>query len=154
MADKSDELMTREDRINQAKEYYGRGSRNYLVKDYAEAAEDFSRACELYAELYGENADELGLPHLYYAKALIALAQGGENKVLALQDEEEEGDDEGEAEAEAEAEAEPEQESNMAATMPAMQSFLHHRRKMAPHRWPMTPKMIPKISQAKRTEVK
>lgn len=110
MAEKSDELMTREDRINQAKEFYGRGSRNFLVKDYAEAAEDFSRACELYAELYGENADELGLPHLYYAKALIALAQGGENKVLALQDEEEEVDDEGEAEADGE--PEPEQESN------------------------------------------
>lgn len=110
MAEKSDELMTREDKINQAKEYYGRGSRNYLVKDYAEAAEDFSRACELYAELYGENADELGLPHLYYAKALIALAQGGENKLLALPEEEEEEDDEAEADA-ADAE-EPEQESN------------------------------------------
>lgn len=111
MAEKSEELMTREDRINQAKEYYGRGSRNYLVKDYAEAAEDFSRACELYAELYGENADELGLPHLYYAKALIALAQGGENKVLALQDEEDEEDDGAEAEAEATADVDAE-ESN------------------------------------------
>lgn len=101
MAEKSAELITREDKINQAKEYYGRGSRNYLVKDYSEAAEDFSRSCELYAELYGENADELGLPHLYYAKALIALAQGGENKVLALQDEDEE-EEEGDAEADGE----------------------------------------------------
>lgn len=110
MAEKSEELKTREDNISQAKEYYGRGSRNYLVKDYAEAAEDFSHACELYAELYGENADELGLPHLYYAKALIALAQGGENKVLALQEGEGGGEGEGEGEDEDAAEAESEAE--------------------------------------------
>lgn len=96
MAEKSDEMMSREEKIQRAKEFFGRGSRNYLVKDYPEAAEDFSRACELYAELYGENADELGQPHLFYAKALIKLAQLGENKVLTLQDEEEEDDDDDE----------------------------------------------------------
>lgn len=94
MAEISEELLTAEQKVERAKEYFNRGSRNYLVKDYPEAAEDFSRACELYAELHGDNADELGLPSLFYAKSLIALAQGGENKVLAIPEENEnEGDD-------------------------------------------------------------
>lgn len=93
MAEKSEELLTRDEKINHAKEYFGRGSRNYAVKEYSEAVEDFSRCCELYADVYGAEADEIALPHLYYAKALVALAQSGENKVLALQDEEEEDDD-------------------------------------------------------------
>lgn len=94
MAEKNEELLSREEKVTHAKEYFGRGSRNFLVRDYSEAAEDFSRACELYAELYGDNAEELGLPHLFYAKALVKLAQNGENKVLALQNEE--NDDESE----------------------------------------------------------
>lgn len=95
MAEISEELLTAEQKVERAKEYFNRGSRNYLVKDYPEAAEDFSRACELYAELHGDNADELGLPNLFYAKSLIALAQGGENKVLAIpeENESEQGDD-------------------------------------------------------------
>lgn len=51
MAEKSPELVTREDKISQAKEYYARGYRNYVVGDFNEAAEDLSRSCELYAEV-------------------------------------------------------------------------------------------------------
>lgn len=76
--------MTAEQKEERAKDYFNRGSRNYLVKDYSEAAEDLSHACELYAEVYGNESEEIGLPFLYYAKTLIALAQRGENKVLAI----------------------------------------------------------------------
>lgn len=51
MAEKSPELVTREEKISQAKEYYARGYRNYVVGDFNEAAEDLSRSCELYAEV-------------------------------------------------------------------------------------------------------
>lgn len=51
MAEKSPDLVTREEKISQAKEYYARGYRNYVVGDFNEAAEDLSRSCELYAEV-------------------------------------------------------------------------------------------------------
>lgn len=82
-----------EERLAAVKELYGRGSRNYLVKDYAQAADDLSEACALYAEIYGEGAHELGMPYLLYAKSLIALAQGGENKLLDVPEEQEDEDD-------------------------------------------------------------
>lgn len=86
--------MSAEERCAYAKDLFGRGSRNYLVKDYAEAADDLSEVCTLYEEIYGNNADELGMPYLLYAKSLIALAQGGENKLLVdVPEEEEDGDD-------------------------------------------------------------
>lgn len=93
MAEIAEDLLTAEQKEERAKEYFNRGSRNYLVKDYSEAAEDLSRACECYAEIYGNESEEIALPFLYYAKTLIALAQRGENKVLAIE-ETEEGDDE------------------------------------------------------------
>lgn len=89
---------SRDEQIAIAKALYGTGSRNYLVKAYAEAADDLSEVCSMYAELYGENADELGMPYMLYAKSLIALAQQGENKVLDLKEEEEEDEDEEEEE--------------------------------------------------------
>lgn len=88
MADKAPELETHEDRVAQAKEFYARGYRNYVVGDFNEAAEDLSRSCELYAELYGDESEEVAIPNLFYGKTLIELAQMGENKVLALPDEE------------------------------------------------------------------
>lgn len=87
MAEIDEELMTAEAKKDIAQDLFNRGSRNYLVRDYAEACEDFSQCCELYSQLYAEDADELGLPYLYYAKSLIALAQGGENKVLTIDEE-------------------------------------------------------------------
>lgn len=59
MAEKSPEKVTREDKINQAKELYARGYRNYVVGDFNEAAEDLSRSSELYAELFGDESEEV-----------------------------------------------------------------------------------------------
>lgn len=92
MAEIDGELMTPESKKERAEQLFNRGHRNYLVKDYSEAAEDLSHCCELYSQVYSFDADELGLPYLLYAKSLIALAQGGENKVLAIEDENENGD--------------------------------------------------------------
>lgn len=58
MTEKSSELK-REDKITQAKEFYARGYRNYVVGDFNEAAEDLSHSCELYAELYGDESEEV-----------------------------------------------------------------------------------------------
>lgn len=93
MADVAEEVLTADQKEERAKEFFNRGSRNYLVKDYSEAAEDLSRACELYADVYGNESEEIAHVFLYYAKTLIALAQRGENKVLAI--EENEGEDGG-----------------------------------------------------------
>uniref|UniRef100_T1P7T4 Tetratricopeptide repeat protein n=1 Tax=Musca domestica TaxID=7370 RepID=T1P7T4_MUSDO len=89
----------RSEKILKAKELYSHGSRNFLVKSYAEAADELSQVCALYGELHGELSDELGMPYLLYAKSLIALALD-ENKVIDVPDEEED-DDEEEEEAEA-----------------------------------------------------
>uniref|UniRef100_A0A0A1WN71 Protein NASP homolog n=1 Tax=Zeugodacus cucurbitae TaxID=28588 RepID=A0A0A1WN71_ZEUCU len=75
-----------------AKELYCYGSRNFLVKNYSDAADQLSQVCALYEELYGEQSDELGMPYLLYAKSLIALALD-ENKVIDVPDEEELDDD-------------------------------------------------------------
>lgn len=59
MAEQEPELKTREEQIAHAKELYGRGYRNYVVGDFNEAAEDLSRSCELYAQLYGDESEEV-----------------------------------------------------------------------------------------------
>lgn len=94
MADKAPEELSREDRIVQAKDFYARGYRNYVVGEFNQAAEDLSRSCELYAELFGDESEEVAIPNLFYGKTLIELAQMGENKVLALPDEEDDGNEE------------------------------------------------------------
>lgn len=76
----------------EAKELYCYGSRNFLLKNYSDAADMLSQACALYEELYGEQSNELGMPYLLYAKSLIALALD-ENKVIDVPDEEELDDD-------------------------------------------------------------
>lgn len=65
MAEKNPELVTREEKIAQAKEHYARGYRNYVVGDFNEAAEDLSRSCELYAELFGDESEEVNLIKVY-----------------------------------------------------------------------------------------
>lgn len=92
MAEKAEELKTQEDKLAQAKELYSRGSRNYLVKSYSEAADDLSQVCALYEEIYGPLCDELGMPYLLYAKSLLALGLE-ENKVIDVPDEEDDDDD-------------------------------------------------------------
>lgn len=69
MAEKSPELVTREEKIAQAKELYARGYRNYVVGDFNEAAEDLSRSCELNAELFGDESEEVScvyVRHRYF----------------------------------------------------------------------------------------
>lgn len=95
MVDKAPEELTREYQIVQAKEFYALGYRNYVVGEFTQAAEDLSRSCELFAKVHGDESEEVAIPNLFYGKTLIELAQMGENKVLALPDEE---DDENEDE--------------------------------------------------------
>ncbi|XP_017143992.1 protein NASP homolog [Drosophila miranda] len=83
----------RAEKILKGKELFSQGSRNFLVKSYDEAADDLSQVCQLYEEVYGELADELGQPLLLYAKALIAMALD-ENKVIDVPDEAADDDDE------------------------------------------------------------
>lgn len=90
MADKSEDIQSIDDKIALAKELYGTGSRSYLVKSYADAVEDLSKACEMFEAVHGHLADELGLPYLMYAKSLIAVAQQGENKIVDVPDDDEE----------------------------------------------------------------
>lgn len=92
MAEKSETLVTKEERINEAKELFGRGSRNFCMKQFAEAADDLSACCAIYSELHGPQAEECGLPYLLYAKSLIALGKD-ENNLIVPGDEEEEVDD-------------------------------------------------------------
>uniref|UniRef100_A0A182K717 Tetratricopeptide SHNi-TPR domain-containing protein n=1 Tax=Anopheles christyi TaxID=43041 RepID=A0A182K717_9DIPT len=99
MAEKSETLVTKEEKTNEAKELFGRGSRNYCMKQYADAADDLSSCCSIYSELYGPNAEELGLPYLMYAKSLIALGKDENNLIVAGDDGEEvDEDDEDEEE--------------------------------------------------------
>lgn len=94
MAEKKE--LTQEEKVELAKELFTRGSRNYLVKEYSESADDLSRACEMFAEIYGNYADELAMPYLLYAKALIAISQEAGDKLLVAPEGEEEDDDEDE----------------------------------------------------------
>uniref|UniRef100_A0A182PDZ6 Tetratricopeptide SHNi-TPR domain-containing protein n=1 Tax=Anopheles epiroticus TaxID=199890 RepID=A0A182PDZ6_9DIPT len=102
MAEKSETLVTKEEKINEAKELFGRGSRNYCMKQYSDAADDLSACCSIYSELYSPSAEELGLPYLMYAKSLIALGKDENNLIVAGDEGEdvEEDDDEEEVEGE------------------------------------------------------
>ncbi|XP_065085273.1 protein NASP homolog [Ochlerotatus camptorhynchus] len=98
MAEKSETLVTKEEKVAEAKELFGRGSRNYCMKQYSEAADDLSACCTIYSELYGPTADECGSVYLLYAKSLIALGKDENNLIVPGEGEEEEddGDEEGE----------------------------------------------------------
>lgn len=97
MAEKSESLVTKEEKLTEAKELFGRGSRNYCMKQYSEAADDLSACCAIYSELYGPTAEECGDSYLVYAKSLIALSKE-ENNLLVPEDgaEAEDGEDENE----------------------------------------------------------
>lgn len=96
MADKSEDIQSIDDKIALAKELYATGSRSYLVRSYSDALEDLSKACEMFEEVHGHLADELGLPYLMYAKSLIAVAQQGENKIVDVPDDDEDKDEDDE----------------------------------------------------------
>lgn len=93
MAEKPESQITIDEKIAKAKELYGRGTRNFFVDSYADAADDLSQACSIYSDLYGPNADELGPVYLIYAKSLIAVAQD-ENKLMDIPEEEDDDNDE------------------------------------------------------------
>lgn len=107
MAEKPEDQFTNQDKISKGKELFGRGTRNYYVKSYTEAADDLSEACKFYAEAYGVDGDELGDVYLLYAKALVAVGQD-ENKIIEVPENEDEDEpveeDDGELEAETAAE--------------------------------------------------
>lgn len=101
MAEKPEDQVSLEEKIQQGKELYGRGCRNYYVKCYTDAADDLSEACKLYGEAYGVDGDELGDVYLLYAKALIAVGQD-ENKLIEVPENDEDEppeEDDGDTEA-------------------------------------------------------
>lgn len=81
-----------DEKIAQAQELLSIATRNYYVKAYADAVDDFSTVCEIFSEVYGPSSEQLGKPYLMYAKCLIALGQE-ENKVMDIPEEDEEDDD-------------------------------------------------------------
>lgn len=98
MAEKSETLVTKEDKVAEAKELFGRGSRNFCMKQYSEAADDLSACCAIYSDLYGPTSDECGLPYLMYAKSLTALGKDENNLIVPGEEGEEEGEDDDEEE--------------------------------------------------------
>lgn len=97
MADANVAQISQDEKIAQAQELLSIATRNYYVKAYADAVDDFSTVCEIFSEVYGPSADQLGKPYLMYAKCLIALGQE-ENKLMEIPEDEEEGDDDDEGE--------------------------------------------------------
>ncbi|KAJ8664481.1 hypothetical protein QAD02_006143 [Eretmocerus hayati] len=51
------------------------GKRDLLVRDYAGAVSALAQGCALLATQFGETADELGEPYLYYGRALLCLGR-------------------------------------------------------------------------------
>lgn len=98
MAEKSETLVTKEEKVAEAKELFGRGSRNFCMKQYSEAADDLSACCAIYSDLYGPTADECGLPYLLYAKSLTALGKDENNLIVPGEEEEEGGEEDDEEE--------------------------------------------------------
>lgn len=88
-------------KIKEAQDLYAKGSRNFLVGSYIEAADELSQVCSIYEEVYGSLSDELGAPYLLYAKILLALALE-DNKVVDVPDEQQDDDEEGEDDGEGE----------------------------------------------------
>lgn len=115
MAEKSEALVTKDEKVAEAKELFGRGSRNFCMKQYSDAADDLSACCSIYSELYGPTADECGMAYLMYAKSLIALGKDENNLIVpgegdeADDDDEEDGDGDDGDEEEGEGEAEGEE---------------------------------------------
>lgn len=66
----------------------------FFKGDFNSAVDDLSRSCELFAECFGDESEEVGVPSLFYGKTLIELAQLGENKLLVLPEQAEEEDEE------------------------------------------------------------
>lgn len=120
MAEKPEDQFNSEEKIAKAKELFSRGTRNYYVKSYSEAADDLSEASKLFGEEYGVDGEELGEVYLLYAKSLIAVGQE-ENKLIDVPEEDEDDDDE--------PAEEDDGEGKLTAKLPSMQlrTFPHNR---------------------------
>lgn len=70
-----------------AQELMSTGKRHYICGEVQDAIDLFSQACEMLSDKYGQTADLLASPYLYYGKALLEMARI-ENGVLghAVQD--------------------------------------------------------------------
>lgn len=94
-----EEPISKDEQIAQAQELLSVATRNYYVKAYSDAVDDFSTVCSIFSDVYGPSADELGTPYLMYAKCLVAVGQE-ENKIMEIpeeqEDEQEEEDDDDE----------------------------------------------------------
>lgn len=93
MAEKPEDQFNSLEKIAKAKELFSRGTRNYYVKSYSEAADDLSETAKLFGEEYGVDGDELGEVYLLYAKSLIAVGQE-ENKLIDVPEEDDDEEDE------------------------------------------------------------
>lgn len=92
MAEPDNSQISMDEKVAQAQELLSVATRNYYVKAYADAVDDFSTVCELFSEVYGPSAEKLGKPYLMYAKCLVAMGQE-ENKLMDVPEEEGEEDD-------------------------------------------------------------
>lgn len=98
MADVDFSQISMDEKIAQAQELLSIATRNYYVKAYSDAVDDLSTVCQIFSEVYGPMANELGKPYLMYGKCLIAVGQE-ENKLMEIPEEDEE-DEEDEEESE------------------------------------------------------
>ena len=69
------------DSVASAQEKLNAGKRNLLCDEYPQAVESLADACQLLAEKYGEEGNELAESYYYYGRALLELARM-ENGVL------------------------------------------------------------------------
>lgn len=60
---------------NEALQHLVQGKRHLLVKDVNSAVDSLQEACKLFAEQYGETADQCGEAYFVYGKALLELAR-------------------------------------------------------------------------------
>lgn len=70
MANFCELLLTKEKQVERAKEYVDRGGSYFMDTDYGKAAEYFNKACILYTDVYGNNANELAILKLFHSSSL------------------------------------------------------------------------------------
>ncbi|XP_013784146.1 protein HGV2-like [Limulus polyphemus] len=83
----------------EAVNYLFQGKRHLLVQDYPSAVSSFQESCKLFAEKYGETANECGEAYFFYGKALLELARlemgvlGNALQGVASEEEDDESED-------------------------------------------------------------
>lgn len=69
------------DVVAEAQEKLNAGKRNLACDEFPQAVESLADACQLLAEKYGEEGNDLAESYFYYGRALLELARM-ENGVL------------------------------------------------------------------------